>query len=1448
MASASAKFAEFRGGEDDWVIYSEKLEMFFLANNIKEDEIKVANLLNLVGTDTYKILRNLCHPTIPKDKSFDSLCKLLKEHFCPQINIWRERREFYESRQEDGESMGDFYARICQLSINCNFGTNLSFVLREKFMSGVRKGSIMDRLYECKEDEKMENLKQLAIQREDMMGKSAAGGACGLNYIGNGRQTGRRHFGDGHGDAAAEHSRHIATSTNPNARWGGVPATQRATSHPRSGNSASTGATNGRRGRQVSKPLTSTTTRSSHHGVKCNVCGNLHRFPCKFKDYACSVCNRKGHLAKVCRYKKINFIKDGTRYVDSNFSVDSGGEREDPFEQPCENAYPLFSINKADKKHCDMKVNVKLNNKNFQMIFDSGSSVSCLNEFIFNKYFNNITLEKDDIVLKSYNGSIFSPLGYMFLNVLYNNKCDMLKFYVISEGGPCLLGMDFIEKFKLKLVLLNNSIEEDKKVKQQIEFLKKKYRNVFSNKLGCFKYAKVHVDLTPNATPVFLRPRPVPLAYRKMMDDEIDRMCDEGILTPVESSSWATPLVPIIKADGKLRLCSDYKSSVNRYIKEDLYPLPRIEEIFAKLHNGEHFTKLDLCQAYNQFEVTKESREILAWSTHKGIFLMNRLPFGVRIASGRFQKHIEQLFQGMDNVVVYQDDILCTGPNKQQHLETLEKVLQRLENAGLTVKPSKCEFFKESVNYLGHKISKEGLRKSEARVESILKAPPPKNLTECRALLGMCNFYHKFLPNASEILRPIYDLLKKDQSFDWNADCQQAFEQIKKIIASDTVLTHFNPNFPIALTTDASNKGISAVLSHTMPNGDERPICFISRTLLPAEKNYSTLLKEATAIHWAVGKFHQYLLGMKFTIRSDHKPLEAIFGRHKSLPKMYENRLVRMAAFLSGFNYDVVHIQGKKNFVADYLSRSPIQPSKEDLVDQRVSYVRFTETLPEWPINNKTVRERTKDDEELQKVIKYVLDDRWPMKTEGNLKSYFNIRQELFYEEGILMYGARLIIPKVLRKKLLNDLHEGHFGIVKMKTTARSLMYWPGIDAEIEKIVKSCIPCLENKQNPPKTQLTPWPLETGPWKRIHIDFLGPIKNSNFLLIIDSYSKWMEVFPMKNTTTENTIEKLRETFARYGIPETVVSDNGAQLVSYKMKQFFSNNGVKHITSPPGHQQSNGLAENGVKIFKNKLKTYLSDDRLNNDSVSSLISRFLFNYRNTKHSTTNETPAFLMLSREHRTVLSQLKAKPPMDQPALQYQAQQQQRMIRNHGGAKRAFVVGESVMVADYRTPNNRTWTFANVVKKIGRSTYLCQLREGQLWKRHANQILRRHEGEERTKSQTSPTKTSGNVALSITKCKNKKIGILPSQQPKTNLTSSKSNVESLNPHVATVADTSTTNINCEEIPSCSSPSENSVRVNDMSESMNEKVCMRPRRTSKAPTRLKDFMTDLDKIF
>ena len=403
----------------------------------------------------------------------------------------------------------------------------------------------------------------------------------------------------------------------------------------------------------------------------------------------------------------------------------------------------------------------------------------------------------------------------------------------------------------------------------------------------------------------------MPFSLKPLVEDELKKLEGEGIISPVQYSKWAAPIVPLVKSNGRVRICGDFKVTVNQVIEADSYPLPRVEELFAALAGGKYFSKLDMSQAYLQLELEEESQPYVTINTHKGLFRYHRLPFGVSAAPGIFQRCMESLLNNCKGVSVFIDDILVTGATVEEHLLNLQEVLERLQEANLKLNKAKCFFLRPSVDYLGHRIDQHGLHPTEEKVKAVKQAATPTNVTELRAFLGIINYYGKFLPNLSSRLQPLHILLKKESKWRWEESQNKAFQEAKDALQDNALLVHYDSTKPLLLACDASPHGLGAVLSHKMDDGTERPVAYASRTLTAAEKNYSQLEKEGLAVVFSVKKFHNYLYGRPFIIESDHKPLSYLFDASRQIPPMASARIQRWALQLSAYRYSIRYKAGK---------------------------------------------------------------------------------------------------------------------------------------------------------------------------------------------------------------------------------------------------------------------------------------------------------------------------------------------------------------------------------------------------------------------------------------------------------------------------------------------------------------------------------------------------------
>ncbi|CAF4799109.1 unnamed protein product [Rotaria sp. Silwood1] len=640
------------------------------------------------------------------------------------------------------------------------------------------------------------------------------------------------------------------------------------------------------------------------------------------------------------------------------------------------------------------------------------------------------------------------------VKVQYQNQSYDLSMIVIYGASPPLLGLQWINIMQLDL---NQLIHAQHSVQHSIHKIYtssklqaslQKYKNVLNKELGHCTKVQAHIQLKPDAIPKFFKPRPIPFAYLEGVKEEIQRNVEAGIIERIDTSSWAAPIVPVKKPNGKIRICGDFKVTINPQILIDQHPIPSIEELLARLNNGQKFTKLDLSDAYLQVELDEPSKNLVIINTPLGLFRYNRMPFGISNAPAIFQRIIDQVIAGIPNCVAYLDDILLTGANEEEHLRTLEMVLLRLSEFGFRCNPEKCLFFQDEVSYLGFIIDKNGKRPDPRRVEAIKNMPAPKNVKELEAFIGKVNYYGKFISNFSDKCKLLNHLRKKNTPWKWSQECQKAFNNLLQEIVNTTTLAHFDAQLPIILATDASHYGIGAVIMHRYPDGSERPIVHASKTLTAAERNYSQIEKEALSIIYGVKKFHQYLADRSFELNTDHQPLLAIFNPTKGVPVATANRLQKWAIYLMGYNYNIRYKPTRSHANADALSRLPVgyDNSFIDNDAEPINYIQ-TQLIEQWPLKPTEIALATTHDNILKLNPELVL--------------YFNNRHSLSVINGYILKDTQVIIPKQLHNRALHMLHRAHLGTIKMKQLARAHCWWPKMDKDILDVTKSCTICAQ---------------------------------------------------------------------------------------------------------------------------------------------------------------------------------------------------------------------------------------------------------------------------------------------------------------------------------------------------------------------------------------------------
>ena len=643
----------------------------------------------------------------------------------------------------------------------------------------------------------------------------------------------------------------------------------------------------------------------------CYRCGRGYHKPseCHYKDFVCNKCKKKGHLAKMCHSKKP--VKADTHAVEGELEVESDLHTESAIHCVAQTSMsPLI-------------VKLEINGMHLPFEVDTGAAVSLISLDTKQKFFKTVRLKDTSVSLRTYTSESIAVAGTMQVQVKYGDYAGEHKLFVIKGAGSNLMGRDWLQHIRLNWKSLG--IGKIQGGSLSLAQILRDNQELFEEGQGTMKDYKAKLSVKENAKPRFCRPRPVPFALKEPIEKELNRLEEAKVIEKVPFSQWAAPIVAVPKADGKVRICGDYKVTVNPVLDVDTHPLPKPQELLATLSGGKKFTRLDLSSAYLQLELEVESCIYVTINTHMGLYRYTRLPFGIASAPAIFQRSMDSIFQGIPSVICYLDDLLITGASDQEHLQNLQRVLSKLKEQGIKLKKEKCAFLQSSVEYLGYVIDTKGVHTSPTKLEAIKKAPEPKNVSELRSFLGLLNYYAKFIPNVASLLHPLHTLLQHKRTWKWTKECAEVFSKAKQQLSSAPVLAHYDPQLPLQLAADASSYGVGAVLSHKYPDGSERPIAYASRTLLPSEHNYAQIEKEVLALIFGIQKFHQFIYGQQFTLITDHQPLLAILGPKRGIPSIAAARMQRWALVLSAYKYHIVYRSTRDHANADCLSRLPIQ-------------------------------------------------------------------------------------------------------------------------------------------------------------------------------------------------------------------------------------------------------------------------------------------------------------------------------------------------------------------------------------------------------------------------------------------------------------------------------------------------------------------------------------------
>ena len=751
------------------------------------------------------------------------------------------------------------------------------------------------------------------------------------------------------------------------------------------------------------------------------------------------------------------------------------------------------------------------------------------------------------------------------------------EIYVLKGSTSNLLGI--CELRELNLFAVINALCDTKF--DPLEEFKEVFEGL-GTMPGLFK-----IKLKDDFEPVRLfSPRPIAAGLREQAKLEIDGMLASKVIEPVEEpTDWCSGLTIAPKKGGKIRMCVDL-TGLNKGVKREVYPLPRVSDLLCELSKGTVFSKLDANSGFWQVEMDPECKSLTTFITPWGRFRFNRMPFGISSAPEFFQREMEKIVGNMKGVICLMDDILVYGKDANEHWLRLKEVLKRVRSSGMTLKKDKCEFGSLEIKFLGHIVSGTGIKPDPSKVEAILNLKSPVNKTEARRFTGMVNYLSKFSKQLAELCIPIYKVSGKASEWFWGVDQEKSFECVKSALSKAPVLCGFDLNKKHRVSADASKNALGAVLLQLNNENEWQPVEYASRKMTEAEGRYAMIEKEALAITWACEKFDYYLVGRLFEIETDHKPLISILGE-KDL-SVLPVRVQRFKLRMMRYDYLIFHTPGKDMYLADSLSRpnNGLYTEKDlansNAVDYFVNNCAIASVYTDSMLKGLSSSMLKCGD--AMKCIEYVQSG-WPESSEGfssELCKLYSARDWLTVNVDLLYYRDRVYIPVSMRNWYLRKCHVGHQGITKCRRRAQSHFWWPGLNNDIANYISKCNTCIVHgtiKHQP----MVECDLPSKPWEVIGSDVFI-LNEVYYLLMVDYYSRWIEALPISDQTSKSVITVMKKVFSVFGIPNVVRSDNGRCYDSREFREFSENYNFQLITSSPRYPQSNGMAESAVGTVK------------------------------------------------------------------------------------------------------------------------------------------------------------------------------------------------------------------------------------------------------------------------
>lgn len=787
-------------------------------------------------------------------------------------------------------------------------------------------------------------------------------------------------------------------------------------------------------------------------------------------------------------------------------------------------------------------------------------------------------------LIKTADGTMHVPNEVVDLSLTFMGKTRKILFHVLpSIQRPVILGINFWNAFGFVIQMDDDLYRKGVCALDETHTLEIQQKNLLTNVVNSFPYTQPgrlnytsliqhHID-TGDAAPVRQRPYVHSPYMHEMILEEIDRMIALDIIEPVANSSWCNPIIPVKKPSGKIRICLDAKK-LNALTVKSAYPPQSMKRILAQLRGTAFLSAIDLQDAYYQIKLDEASRDKTSFSViSRGSYRYKRMPMGLCNSGATLCQLIDALFgTALEPFAFpYLDDFIVATDTFEKHLEILMKIADLLKGANLSISREKSRFCMTRLKYLGYLLDREGLRPDPDNIQPILKYPAPSTIREVRSLLGMCNWFRRFIPFFSDMSTPISDLLKKTNNrFRWTAEADASFQKLKQALVTAPVLSMPDYTVPFEIHCDASNVGIGAILTQeTSEETMGRVIAYYSAKLNDAQRNYFTTEKECLAVLESIKHFRPYLEGTRFTVYTDHAALQWL--RNVKEPA---GRLARWAIQLQQYDFVIIHRKGKEMVVPDALSRSV------SLLD-----VQLMVRLADAEYADQLKRLREGENIANHKVVNGL------------------IHQSITRQNKSVW---RILVPTNWIQEVLRENHDGpraaHGGFHKTLRRVTSSYVWPNMVACVRRYVQECDICkgIKPVNATERTPMGEVRLPDTPWQTITLDYVGPLplskrrRNRWLLVVMDHFSKYVLLHPMTIASAEGTVKFLEERVcSQFGVPERVVSDNGSQFRSRIFHDFCDKYDIKWRPTPAYFPQANPT-EAANKSVMNAIRTTIEGE--------------------------------------------------------------------------------------------------------------------------------------------------------------------------------------------------------------------------------------------------------------